>query len=71
MLPVNIDLLNTTPHHADGRLRDPHSHHARAAREGQHSARRARLRATLAEFLRRLAAKIDSPSPCLAPAKAS
>jgi len=39
---VNLDLLNTTPHHADGRRRDPHAHHTAEHRACLRAAHRER-----------------------------
>ncbi len=51
---VNLDLLGTTPHHPDGRPRDPHAHHqaelaalARAARREVWRQRLALLRSLI------------------------
>jgi hypothetical protein len=42
---VNLDLLQTTPHRADGTARDPHAHHRAAHLGALRAARRARWRA--------------------------
>ncbi len=39
---VNLDLLHITQHRADGRLRDPHAHHAAEHRAHLRAARRDR-----------------------------
>lgn len=62
MLPINLDLLNTTPHHANGLPRDAHAHHTQMHR----AEARALIRSKLAQALRSLAAKIE-PGPKLAP----
>lgn len=54
MHPMNLDLLNTTPHHPDGTARDSHAHH----RATLTALRRARRRATLARWAATLAARL-------------
>lgn len=63
---VNLDLLGTTPFHADGRPKDPHAHHqaevtalARAARRDLWRARFARLRSILFRHTAQ-----PAPRPC-------
>jgi hypothetical protein len=41
MHSVNLDLLQTTPHRADGSARDPHAHHQAEHRARMRAARRA------------------------------
>lgn len=54
---VNLDLLRTTPHHPDGRPKDPHAHHRAEhvaalaeARDGRRDAVLLRLSRLLRRF---------------------
>ena len=48
---VNLDLLHSGPHHADGRSRDPHAHHRVEHLTTLRIARRARWQAALSRLL--------------------
>lgn len=66
---VNLDLLRCTPHHPDGRPRNPHAHHRIALAERLHQTRLRRWRTRLSR-LSRLAAlfrrhRSAAPQPCL------
>ena len=59
---VNLDLLRTTPHHPDGRVKDPQAHHRAEYRARLRADRRARWSARL---LRLVQALTPRPAPAL------
>ncbi|MFC3084633.1 hypothetical protein [Tabrizicola soli] len=62
---VNLDLLATNRHHADGRPRDPHGQHRFAHLAALHQARRQLWHRRLA----RLAGLLTAIRPALRPAR--
>lgn len=62
---VNLDLLRCTPHHPDGRPKDPHAHHRIALAEGLHQSRLHRWRSLLGRLATLFHARAPRPRPCL------
>ncbi len=64
---VNLDLLRTLPHHADGRPKDPHAHHRAEAAALARAARKGLWQARLTRVLRLLAARAEPMQRCADP----
>lgn len=62
---VNLDLLRCTPHHPDGRPKDPHAHHRIALARRLHQARLSRWRAQLDGIPALFQRRTPEPQPCL------
>jgi len=62
---VNLDLLRTTPHHADGTPKDPHAHHRADHLAALGAARRQVWRSSLDWWRKALPVRTAPPArPC-------